>query len=189
MEKIKQIASKVEILKDIRNMEDIRKYLAPDTEYKVVAWLLPCIAFGSYMNGFKLCEVPELKFEEIDSIRIFSENSELYLYRPWDTSEGMAADTLSGRLRVDGEGETLNCKDARQLLFGSRVEAKNENYAIMREDSGFELKVPAEWVSENATDKSRLILKTRNYLDEWDNGQLSYCDHRFISISEIGKEE
>ena len=38
-------------------------------------------------------------------------------------------------------------------------------------------------------DNSRVTLLTRNYLEHWDNGQLSYFDHRFVRIGETDREE
>jgi hypothetical protein len=61
-------------------------------------------------------------------------------------------------------------------------------YSIIREARGFQLTLPYSWI-KNYPDNSRVTLLTRNYLEHWDNGQLSYFDHRFVRIGETDREE
>ncbi|MCB5288021.1 MAG: CRISPR-associated protein Csx19 [Candidatus Cloacimonetes bacterium] len=187
MNNVYEISSQSKVVEGIDSLAAIEALLSKDTQYQVVAYLIPRIAFGTYHNGFHL-QQESLNFDDIDSIRIFFSEAELYLYRSHDPLTGEASATLRGRYRSDGTGASAYCKDASQILIGSYIASSKDQYQTIREDRGFELNVPASWIKQDLS-KSRLLVFTRNYLEEWDNGQLSYHDHRFVSIKQHGEEE
>ncbi|MCB5253377.1 MAG: CRISPR-associated protein Csx19 [Candidatus Cloacimonadaceae bacterium] len=187
MKSVYQISTQSKVVEGIDSLAAIEALLTQDTQYQVLAYLIPRIAFGTYHNGFHL-QQDSLNFDDIDSIRIFSSDAELYLYRSHDPLTGVASATLRGRYRSDGAGASAFCKDAAQILTGSYVSGRKDQYLTIREDRGFELNVPASWIKHDLS-KSRLLVFTRNYLEEWDNGQLSYNDHRFVSIKQHSEEE
>lgn len=186
MNKIDKINTSSKTMESIKSIEDITARLDENKEYQVVAYLIPAIVFGTYHNGFKL-SVDKLDFSDIDSIRIFCPDSELFCYRYTDSATGKASPNLRGRLRKDGNGEAVYCHDASQILIGRRIVESIGSYSRIAEDRGFELLLPANWIKQDPA-KSRLRVVSRNYLTEWENGQLSYGDHRFMAIVHIDEE-
>lgn len=189
MNKIKQIKTNMKPIADIHSIEDIAKYLDKDKSYQVLAYTIPAIMFGEYHNGFNL-GLETLTFDQIDSIRIFSCDSELYCYRFADPATGQASSSLRGRLRTDNPIDNSTgtyCHDASQILIGSKVIQETESHFLVSEDRGFQLLLPRKWAALDLSE-SRFRVYTRNYLSEWDNGQLTYCDHRFMMIGNQTKE-
>ena len=184
---INKIKSSTEPIDNITDCGQLNQYL--EGKYQVMITCFDRICLGEYTDGdFKLEALPA--FETIQSMRIFNENMELYLWRAAAKDCFGQANHLRGRIRRDVEtGDDCAVVDARQILIGSKDKNDNkdiiaDDYTVIREDRGFELKVPKVWLPAKVTDRSRLILRSRNYLQEWDNGQLSYCDHRFVSIEQ-----
>ncbi|MCB5252577.1 MAG: CRISPR-associated protein Csx19 [Candidatus Cloacimonadaceae bacterium] len=186
MNKIKQINTTIESIDSITSIGDIVALLDEHKEYQVLAYLIPAIAFGTYRNGFKL-SVETLDFCEIESIRIFCPEGELFCYRYTDSETGKASQDLRGRFRKDEEGEVAYYHDAAQILTGKRIVETSDSYSLIAEDRGFQLLLPECWIKQDPA-QSRLRVLTRNYLAEWDNGQLSYGDHRFVAIGHIDEE-
>lgn len=183
MYQINKIKSSTEPIDSITDYGQLNQYL--EGKYQVMITCFDRICLGEYTDGsFKLEALPA--FETIQSMRIFNENMELYLWRAAAKDCFGQANHLRGRIRRDVEtGDDCAVVDAEQILIGSRKQdAAIGEYVVIREDRGFELKVPKAWLPAKVTDISRLILRSRNYLQEWDNGQLSYCDHRFVSIEQ-----
>ncbi len=179
--KIGQIYSKIRSINKIESIEDINNYLE-NKEYQVYAITLSGISFGEFSNyQFKLVE-DITKLDRLEELRIFDKERELHI---WRQSDGKGGSVLKGRLRIDNidkdESELSYYRDAEQLLFGNKPEPFKEGFTFLKEDRGFGVIVPDSLLSE-LKDNPRLYLCTRNYLEEWDNGQLSYCDSRFISI-------
>ncbi len=184
MIKINKIKTHSEPAPEIKDMDSLKQILEPGVDYQVLAWLTDYVAFGNFINGkFDLLK-GEPSFESIESIRLFNDKQEIYLYRAQNTDSAARCEFLIGRIISEGEGEEKYVKDADQLLLGTNLIAK-EDFSTLREDRGFEITVPNSWV-ENMQKGSRPVLKTRNYLTEWENGQLSYDDHRFVSITMKG---
>jgi CRISPR-associated protein (TIGR03984 family) len=179
--KIEQVKSKTIFIDRLENLEEINNYLK-DKDYLVYAITLSAISFGEFSNyHFKLVEdLTEL--DKIEELRIFDSERELHI---WRQSDGKGGSFLKGRLRIDNpeedESELSYYRDAEQLLFGNKPEHFKEDFTFLKEDRGFGVIVPDSLLSE-LKDNPRLYLCTRNYLEEWDNGQLSYCDSRFMSI-------
>lgn len=186
---VKSINTAILAVERVECMEDITKLLEGNISYKVVAFTIPAIVFGEYHNGFTL-GLEGLKFDQIDSIRVFNTQNELYLYRFADHATGKASTSLKGRLRKDSpdtESGSSFYHDASQILIGSWIIEKTETHTLIAEDRGFQLLLPNNWIV-NELDQYRLRVITRNYLAEWDNGQLNYCDHRFVAIDNQDKE-
>ena len=179
--KIGQIYSKIRSINKIESIEDINNYLE-NKEYQVYAITLSGISFGEFSNyQFKLVE-DITKLDRLEELRIFDKERELHI---WRQSDGKGGSVLKGRLRIDNidknDSELSYYRDAEQLLFGNKPEPFKEGFTFLKEDRGFGVIVPDSLLSE-LKGNPRLYLCTRNYLEEWDNGQLSYCDSRFISI-------
>lgn len=186
---VESINTTIQTVECVKCMEDITKHLVGNIVYKVVAYTIPAIMFGEYHNGFKL-GLESLEFDQIDSLRVFNAQSELYLYRFADHATGKASAFLKGRLRKDSpdtESGSSFYHDASQILIGNRVKEQTVTHTLITEDRGFQLLLPGGWIEVDPA-KSRLRVITRNYLAEWDNGQLNYCDHRFVAIDNQGKE-
>lgn len=180
---IKKIKSQLANIDKIESIDEIVKLLKEDTQYLVLAWLRDYVALGSYQKKeFSLLKGKPI-LSEIDSLRIFNLTEELYLYRPKAKDSAQKASYLQGRYRIDTEGDEVYYKDVNQLLIGKTkiMSGENPEFIVIREDRGFELTIPAIWTNEEKA-PVRMVLKTRNYLEEWENGQLSYNDHRFMDI-------
>ena len=179
--KIGQIYSKIRSINKIDNLEDINNYLE-NKEYQVYAITLSGISFGEF-NNYQFNLIEDLnELDRIEELRIFDKEREL---RIWRQSDGKGGSVLKGRLRIDNidknDSELSYYRDAEQLLFGNKPEPFKEGFTFLKEDRGFGVIVPDSLLSE-LKGNPRLYLCTRNYLEEWDNGQLSYCDSRFIYI-------
>ena len=184
MNTIRKINTGINLIDSVKNMEELVSHLDPNDRYQVVAYTIPAIMLGEYHNGYKL-GLETLEFYQIDSIRVFNSKCELYLYRFADSTTGKASSSLRGRLREDirdSNSEQSYCHDASQILIGSRILDKTDTHTLISEDRGFQLLIPSNWLIQDV-EKHRLRVITRNYLSEWDNGQLSYCDHRFVAVN------
>ncbi len=182
MYQISKIKSSTERIEIIGDYGQLNRYL--EGKYQVMITCFDRICFGEYKEvNFHLEDLPD--FNTIQSMRIFNPEMELYLWRAASDAGFGQADYLTGRIRRDELGEDCQVVEAEQILIGSKGgEGATGDYMVIKEDRGFELKVPRTWLSGQISARSRLILKSRNYLQEWDNGQLSYCDHRFVSIEQ-----
>ncbi len=187
MNEVQSINSEITLLNKITSVEDIFNNLKKDTKYQVVVYLLSEIAFGDYYNGFQLLN-NNLEYNNIEAIRIFNQDTELYCYRTNDINSTPPSTFLRGRVRTDSKGEHTYYKDVSQILMGKTNGQQVSGYSIIREARGFQLTLPYSWI-KNYPDNSRVTLLTRNYLEHWDNGQLSYFDHRFVRIGETDREE
>lgn len=191
MTKIEEIKTIAEHGIEIKNMDALKEYIGDGNRYKVLAWLSSYVALGEYEDGeFRLLK-GEPRFEEIESMRIFDEKQEIYLFRALEMDSAQRSEILLGRKIIDkeDEGQNISVKDVDQVFLGTRLSKNKDGFVTLREDRGFEVTIPESWVEnwlnpdkENKIEGSKLILKTRNYLMEWDNGQLSYGDHRFVGI-------
>ncbi len=182
MYEISKIKSNTTPIDNIIDYGQLNQYL--EGKYQVMITCFDKICLGEYADGsFKLEALPA--FNTIQSMRLFNAEMELYLWRAAADDGFGQADYLTGRIRKDEPGEDCPVVEAEQILIGSKKgEGATDDYMVIKEDRGFELKVPKAWCPREISDRSRLILRSRNYLQEWDNGQLSYCDHRFVSIEQ-----
>lgn len=181
MHQITKINSKLEHLDDIQSYQDLQAYL--QGEYQVMIRCFDQICFGEYKEDDWHMEAGKPAFETIQDIRIFNSDMELYLWRASSDASFKQADQLKGRIRRDDQGDECSMVEAEQILIGSKIKEINENgYVTIREDRGFELKIPSTWLPKQVRNSCPLKLTSRNYLQQWDNGQLSYYDHRFVSI-------
>jgi CRISPR-associated protein (TIGR03984 family) len=177
MYKIKLTKSEIEKEKMIDKLPPLQG------EYQVMATMFDEICFGELKDSkYQFENDKELNFKKIQSIRIFNKDEEYFYWRPADKEGFGQSKMLQGRRRVDTEGSDIKYIEASQILFGIRTEEERDGYVDIVEDRGFGLRVPIKWITGELGKENRLHVITRNYLDEWDNGQLSYCDHRFVSI-------
>ncbi|MBP9006422.1 MAG: TIGR03984 family CRISPR-associated protein [Candidatus Syntrophosphaera sp.] len=184
--KIQELKCRIEYINKLESLEDINQYLE-DKDYLVYIITLSGISFGEFRNyQFKLIE-DITKLDRLEELRIFDKERELHI---WRQSDGKGGSVLKGRLRIDNPiEEAAQCyyRDAKQLLFGTKREYLQNGFTFLKEDRGFGVIIPNSLLSE-LKDNPRLYLCTRNYLEEWDNGQLSYCDSRFISIEGVNND-
>lgn len=184
--KIQELKCRIEYINKLESLEDINQYLE-DKDYLVYIITLSGISFGEFSNyQFKLIE-DITKLDRLEELRIFDKERELHI---WRQSDGKGGSVLKGRLRIDNpieEAEQCYYGDAKQLLFGANREHLQNGFTFLKEDRGFGVIIPNSLLSK-LKDNPRLYLCTRNYLEEWDNGQLSYCDSRFISIEGVNND-
>jgi len=177
MYKMNEIKTKVEYFSDIMQLP------CHEGEYQVMAVMFDEICFGELKNNKYSFEKRDyLEFEKIQSVRIFNKEKEYFYWRVADEEGFAQSSKLAGRLRIDNEGTTKQYIELEQVLFGSKLINNGGEYVDITEDRGFGLRLPSKWIVSPIN--NRLRLRTRNYLEQWDNGQLSFCDHRFVSIEQ-----
>jgi len=118
-----------------------------------------------------------VEFSFLQLARIFDQNSELKI---WRSDEG-----LGYRWRVDEQGQDCFAIDARQNLWGTKVDHQElpAGWTKLKEDRGTELIVPLEIQTAVALPA---YIKTRNYIGEMANGQATYVDCRFVALGKRG---
>jgi CRISPR-associated protein (TIGR03984 family) len=150
----------------------------------IVAYLDYKVLIGTYENGnynFQEKEKETVELKYIQRLRVFNDTKELHL---WRTSEG-----LKGRLRMDSEGVGSAVVDAYQVLFGTRSEPSG-NYTRISEERGTELFLPFQdlEIDVKKEKKSRIAVKTRNYIDYNNVFQATYIDCRLMGFYNDDKE-
>ncbi len=172
------------------NMKDIEDSLDQDKEYFVVAYLDNALLIGRYQTGrFSFHDSTAFVFDYIQKLRIFNLDEELLFWRVSITNiDSIITNKLFGRKRFDTQGEEVYYKDVEQILLGTNSESTGSDFIRIFEQRGFELIMP---LIENTsvTLETRYAVKTRNYLEQWDNGQLSYNDCRFLDFVVKSGEE
>lgn len=145
-----------------------------------------CTWLGIYKDGKFIAPVSKpLEQEELRFARIFDDESECHIWRNGEDS----ADLYRLRIRVDEEDEKeeLNAVEAKQLLWGSKLEdsPENEHWKVLKEKRGIELLIHEEILPRNiqVSEQKRLWLVTRNYIDYTESGQAGYVDSRFVRIA------
>jgi len=171
------IESEVEIFNNIQgDLSDFMLCKASRGDY-VVAWLAYGVFFGKVGNGsieFFNNEKPDYE-KYLVKLRVFNKNRELLIWR--------SGEIFKGRLRTDGEGkDKVEFIDADQILLGTKSEdCNNSEFSRVTDGKGTNFIMP--FPSLNLTDKKRLVLTTRNYLDSNAIGQTGIIDSRFVIIS------
>ena len=141
----------------------------------VVAYLHYKVLIGRVTQG-----IPEFYQREIFDpkhllkLRVFNENKELFI---WSRGEYI----FQGRLRIDGHGPTVDIVEAEQVLWGTRHENLEEGWTRIFEERGTEINLP---IDVKVTSKSRVKIKTRNYIGHNETGQAGYVDCRFVEFVE-----
>lgn len=146
-----------------------------------IAYLFHRVVIGEVKNKqfiYYKMEDNDLKLDEIIKLRIFNNESELFVWRS----------NLGGyfsRLRTDGEGDSQGVIDSSQILFGTKAETVGDVYLKLTEERGTEIIFPAGCVNikieEINSQKKRIAIHTRSYVGRIDEtGVATYVDVRFL---------
>lgn len=132
------------------------------------------VLIGKYSEGnFKFYNDETFKPKYIQKMHIFNINQELYVWRKRENE-------FRGRLRIDGSGIETDVVDARQILWGTKVEYLSE-FSKIFEDRGTELILPLKDISVD-NGQNRVHIRTRNYISYNENDQAGYEDCRFVDF-------
>jgi CRISPR-associated protein (TIGR03984 family) len=205
---LKPIRTKLDTKKGIANPIETIKNTFREEGF-VVAYLYHEVLIGRYKNQKMIL----YKNESIDpghiiKIRVFNENKELFI---WKTSEGFnyrlreddetieegdaknGSQVLCGKEAEENEGtkKVVYVVDARQVLWGTKIEEKYGDFTLITEDRGTQLILPFtvnSKLKELDAKENRVFLKTRNYIDYNQLCQATYVDSRFMGFR-IGKQD
>lgn len=158
---------------EIIGINDFGKYIK-DKSF-VIAYLDNEVLFGTYNNGvFEFHKNKYIELEYLKRLRIFNKNEELHIWY----SNGK----LIGRYRTDTEGEETDFIEANQVIFGTKAQYENA-YTILTEERGVQVVLPGEWEADS--NKKRVAIKTRHYIEYLNGYQASYCDSRFVDFVQL----
>ncbi|BCB96586.1 hypothetical protein JZK55_15080 [Dissulfurispira thermophila] len=173
---LKEIRSRVEYTEFKSPIRDFLSDIFREDGY-IVAYLDYKVVMGYYRNGsITLPDNESIEEKYLQRLRLFNEKKELYLWR----SNG----NLKARFRIDEEGDDTSVVDAYQVLWGTLSEQLGD-FTRLTEDRGTTLIVPVKGVEVNDM-KSRLFLKTRNYIGYTPAHQATYIDCRFMGFIKGG---
>ncbi len=147
-----------------------------------IAYLFHRVVIGKFIDGtfdYFQKENCDVNIENLIKLRIFNDNSELYV---WRTNLG----GFKGRLRKDEEGVSTDVVDTNQVIFGTKEELVGESYVKLSEKRGTEIIMPVvegiSFADINEQD-GRLCIHTRSYIGEIkETGQATYEDVRFVKF-------
>ncbi len=149
-----------------------------------IAYLFNKVTIGKYSDGkFINRENEDINAEYLIRLRIFDKDKELLIYR---TEEKKENNTLfKFRLRTDTEGEETFFTEANQVLFGTDIdESKSgKGYTTIIEDRGTEITLPFK-IAGIYTEKNRIKIKTKHYIEFDGNDNAGYIDARFIEFTQ-----
>lgn len=155
---------------------DIEKAAPQDST--VVAWLDNELKIDKLEKFNTYFEKKEVML--IQRLRIFNKDAELHVWR----SKGV----LKGRLRQDKDKEAVETDyeeteylDARQLLWGTEVEKRENDTLFLREDRGTKLTIP-NFIGNDVNKNTRIFIKTRNYIGFTPSHHATYVDCRFVEF-------
>lgn len=174
----------------IQSDQDILKN-APEGAW-FIAYLYHRVVIGRIKNKqfvYYNQEEKDVILSKIVKIRIFNEDSELYV---WKTgSQGYKA-----RLRTDGKGMEQGIVEARQVLFGTEAKpAKDDSeYSVLTEKRGTEIILPLKQTgiqnNEINDRKGRICICTHSYIGFIEEtGQATYEDVRFVKFQMYKEDE
>jgi len=170
---------------DITSDADLLKY-APKENAWFIAYLFHRVVIGQIKEGkFKYYQddTNDVVLANIQKLRVFNTDAELFV---WRNTLGR----FKARLRTDGIGkgqDLAGTVDARQVLFGTKVEKIDDTYVKLTEDRGTEITLPLAELgirdSEINDRTGRLCIHTRSYIGFIeDTGQATYEDVRFVEF-------
>ncbi len=167
----------------------IAEHINLETETYFVAYLDYRVAIGRYEHdGFSFYnekDDEEIVPDFLQRLRVFNDKEELLIWR--------SGDGFKARLRRDDEHEGATAVvDAQQVLFGTQKGPKSdERFTEIIEDRGTSLILPVTDLrcDGKARLKSRICIKTRNYVEHNDLGQATYSDCRFLGFAEAQSSE
>ncbi len=165
------------------NIDPDNFHLTIDEYFKsrsfVVAYLDYNVLIGTWeKNTFHFYNGESFKNKYVQRLRLFDPNKELLI---WRTASGFKC-----RLRADYVGGiSTDVIVAKQFLFGTRKgDGSNGSFTEITEDRGTSLILPFVLLNfDNSGNlKSRIPIKTHNYVDYNDVGQAGYTDCRFVDF-------
>jgi len=138
--------------------------------------------FGRYENGdFVFADPLELKMADIEEMRVFDENQELYV---WQRDNSLYARYRKDEI-VEDDGKGIEeFVEADLVLWGTRKGKEKNGWTSLKEDRGIEFFIP---VNVKKVDEQHPVkLKVRTYIEylQEDEIQASYYDSRFVSFVE-----
>lgn len=174
---------------EIKSDEDILEN-APTNAW-FIAYLDSRVVLGRLDNNqftFYKQAVNDVILENIQKLRVFNNNAELFV---WRTSLG----GHRARLRTDEPGTGQGIIDANQVLFGTEAKPATGNalYSILTEKRGTEIILPLAGLGikdvEINAQKGRLCIHTRSYIGTIEKtGQATYEDARFVEFVKYQEE-
>jgi len=120
---------------------------------------------------------PSLDFSEkyIKEIRVFNKKGEIHV---WWYNGGFCY-----RLRIDKEGEETNVYDEEHIIWGEKVEQK-ENSTLLKEKRGTNIELPYKISKDDLPIK----YKVRNYFTYDNNGLIKFFDARLLYFMKANEE-
>jgi len=136
----------------------------------VVCYLDYKVLIGKYESGSLVFYAGE-QFDPLylQQLRVFNESLELLMLRN-------ASGQFNYRLKSDEEGGEEYI-EAKQILWGTRIEKLDNDWIRLSEDRGTELIMPRP---QQPNDRIKLL--TRNYIGFNEVGQAGYIDCRFVKF-------
>lgn len=123
-----------------------------------------------------LFEQPALRAETLQMVRVFDADSELFLWRT-----GKRA--WRGRRLTDGAGDDSRYFDEKQILWGTRVEAALDGFALVAEgEQGLRHAPPLNLPLQDWNEGHPLRLGVRHYLAADDEGWLRVAMSRLTGL-------
>lgn len=162
---------------DVSNYDSLEQFLSKNFKENgfIVAYLDYAVLIRKFQNGKIVLFNEEDKFDPtfIQKLRLFNKMSELLIWR----TEGK----WKARLRIDEEGLEMKIIEANQVLFGTTADVQN-GITTLTEGRGTEIILPFE-INGVDTQKNRVKIKTRNYIDFNKLGQAGYVDCRLVEFT------
>lgn len=148
----------------------------------VVAYQTNKLLIGRYESRtFKFYNADRIDDRFLIKVRIFNQTRELFLWK--------VNGVLSGRLRIDTEGDESFVVDAYQQLWGTDQRRVDPHFTKIFEERGTELILPFSSL-EVDNRKNKVFIKTRNYIEYNSKTCLStYVDCRFVGFYDSTKKE
>jgi CRISPR-associated protein (TIGR03984 family) len=139
----------------------------------VACWLFDDLVFGVVKNNvLEMFHGKVIADEDIIELRIFNENTELYVRK---TKDG-----LKSRIRKDAEGTDTEVVDADMVTWGTDGEVKG-GFTHLWEDRGTQITIPGDFSSVSPS--KRVRIQIRNYIGyNTEIGQATYVDARFVKF-------
>lgn len=144
---------------------------------QAVCWLHYALRFCIVENGVLHIGPGDLQgFDKhLVRLRVFDKEKELHV---WCSHQ-----QLHYRLRKDIEGEGAHFTESELVLWGTSDKwAPDRKILTVTEERGTAFELPFFDQQQNLSEKDRLVLVTRNYIDYNDIGQAGYVDCRFVAI-------
>ncbi|MHA1284121.1 MAG: type III-D CRISPR-associated protein Csx19 [Promethearchaeota archaeon] len=177
---IKNLSSKIEVGSIEKNFQKIKKLIFSNfNNGSIVCWLNHRLLFGNIINKeFIFVEKNSIDFNKhLLRLRVFNDQKEILIQK--------RLNDFQYRLREDNNGgKNQEYIDAEQIIFGTKSKPIDNKFSEVIEDRGIKIIIPSDWLQNKQLSlQTRLILKTRNYLDYNNYGQISIIDCRFIEIT------